>query len=446
MKILLADDEKTITVTLSDALRDKGHTVAVAYDGLSALQYAETDNYDCVLLDIKMPGTDGMEVLRRLKKNNPDLPVIMITGYGTADSAIQALKEGAYDYIQKPFYNNEILLLLEKIEKFRSVKDDYRKVRSDLNIKPQYVGLVGKSPKMAQVYQMIESVAGSDTTVLIEGESGTGKELIAEAIHYKSTRRDNPLVKFGCHAVPETLIESDLFGHEKGSFTDARAQKIGRFELADKGTIFIDDIDDMPLSIQTKFLRVLQEHTFERIGSTSTIKVDIRITAASKKDLFEMVTNNRFREDLFYRLKVITIKIPPLRDRTEDIPLLVEHFIRKFSPPGKEYKIEPETLLALTNHKWPGNVRELENSVSRAITLAGPSMILERKNLLESSFSPLMDGKDMVSLNEFVKHCEKDYIQRLFIITKADKGEMSRILQISRKTLWEKLKKYGIDT
>ena len=445
MKILLADDEKTITVTLADALRDNGHNVTVAYDGLSALKYAETEPFDCILLDIKMPGTDGMEVLRRLKKQNPDLPVIMITGYGTPETAVQALKEGAYDYIQKPFYNNEILLLLERISKSLSLKDDYKKVREELDLKPQYVGLVGKSPKMIQVYQMIENVAQSDTTILIEGESGTGKELIAEAIHYKSNRKNKPLVKFGCHAVPETLIESDLFGHEKGAFTDARAQKIGRFELADKGSIFIDDIDDMPLTIQTKFLRVLQEHTFERVGSTTTIKVDIRIIAASKKDLFAYVKENRFREDLFYRLKVITIKLPPLRERTEDIPLLVEHFIRKYATPGREYSIEPETLLAMTNYPWPGNVRELENAVARAVTLAGASTVLNKQHLLDSSFTPMADAKDMVSLDEFISHSEKYYIQRLFEITKADKAEMTRILKISRKTLWEKLKKYGIE-
>ncbi|MDI6732556.1 MAG: sigma-54 dependent transcriptional regulator [Planctomycetota bacterium] len=443
MKILLADDEKTITVTLGDALRAKGHQVKVVYEGLSAIKSVEEENFDCILLDLKMPGQDGMETLNQIKNLKPETPVVIITGFGTVDTAVDALKKGAYDYVQKPFYNEEILLIVERIERFITLRDEYRSVREMVEKSNQYGRLIGKSPRMLEVYQLIEKVINSDCNVLIEGESGTGKELVAETIHEKSDRRNHSVVKMSCSVMPETLIESELFGYEKGAFTGALTQKIGRFELADRGTVFIDDIDDMTPTTQMKFLRVLQEHAFERVGGTQTIKVDIRVIAATKKNLLVLVKQNLFREDLFYRLNVVNMKLPPIRERLIDIPLLLNHFIRKYGK-DKHYEITTDTLVALANYSWPGNVRELENSVERAITMAEDTNILRKEDLLKSPANILQD-KDILSLDNYIAQCEIDYIRKVFDYTKGDKNEMCRLLNISRKTLWTKLKEYGIE-
>jgi DNA-binding NtrC family response regulator len=443
MKVLLADDEKTITVTLGDAIKAKGHQIRIVYDGLSALKSVEEESFDCLLLDLKMPGQDGMEILRQVKNLRPEMPVVIITGYGTVDTAVNALKHGAYDYVQKPFYNEEILLIIERIEKYILLRDEYRAMSESIDKKAQYGRLVGKSPKMVEVYQLIEKVALSDCSVLIEGESGTGKEVVAETIHEKSLRHSFPLIKMSCAVMPETLIESELFGYEKGAFTGALNQKIGRFELADKGTVFIDDIDDMTPTTQMKLLRVLQEHSFERVGGTQTINVDIRVIAATKKNLLTQVKKNAFREDLFYRLNVVNIKIPPLRERGIDIPLLLDHFIQKLAN-GKKYEVTPETLVALSNYSWPGNVRELENSVERAITMAGCSGTLKKDDLLKPA-GIVMQDKNMPSLGDYMIQCEADYLRKIFAYTNGDKDGMCRMLNISRKTLWSKLKEYGIE-
>ena len=443
MRVLLADDEKTITVTLSDSVKAKGHEIKVVYDGLSAVKALEAEEFDCLLLDLKMPGQDGMETLRQAKKLKPELPVVIITGYGTVDTAVNALKSGAYDYVQKPFYNEEILLILERIEKYIVLRDEYSGLRDSLESNPQYGRMVGKSPKMVEVYQLIEKVISTDCNVLIEGESGTGKEVVAETIHEKSNRHNHSIVKMSCSVMPETLIESELFGYEKGAFTGAMNQKVGRFELADKGTVFIDDIDDMTPTTQMKFLRVLQEHSFERVGVTQTINVDIRVVAATKKNLLVQVKHNAFREDLFYRLNVVNIKLPPLRERGADIPLLMNHFIQKYGK-GRKYEVTTDTLVGMSNYSWPGNVRELENAVERAITMAGESNILKKEDLLKSPANEFRES-DIVSLDAYSSQCEADYLRKIFYYTKGDKNEMSRLLNISRKTLWSKLKEYGIE-
>ncbi|MBI5779829.1 MAG: sigma-54-dependent Fis family transcriptional regulator [Planctomycetes bacterium] len=443
MRVLLADDEKTITVTLSDAVKAKGHQIKVVYDGLNAIRALEEAEYDCLLLDLKMPGQDGMETLRQAKKLRPELPVVIITGYGTVDTAVDALKHGAYDYVQKPFYNEEILLILERIEKYIVLRDEYRGLRDALESNPQYGRMIGKSPRMVEVYQLIEKVISTDCNVLIEGESGTGKEVVAETIHEKSNRHNYPVIKMSCSVMPETLIESELFGYEKGAFTGALNQKVGRFELADKGTVFIDDIDDMTPTTQMKFLRVLQEHAFERVGGTQTINVDIRVIAATKKNLMVQVKHNAFREDLFYRLNVVNIKLPPLRERGTDIPLLLNHFIQKYGK-GRKYEVNTDTLVAMSNYSWPGNVRELENSVERAITMAGESNILKKDDLLKTPANELRDS-DIISLETYTAQCEGDYLRKIFVYAKGDKNEMARLLNISRKTLWAKLKQYGIE-
>jgi len=443
MKILLADDEKTITVTLSDAIKARGHQVVVVYDGLSAIKTLREQQFDCLLLDLKMPGQDGMETMRQVKHLLPELPVVIITGYGTVVTALNAMRLGAYDYVQKPFYNEEILLILERIEKYLVVREEYQTLQQSLDNQPQYGRLIGKSPRMIEIYQLIEKVAPSDANILIEGESGTGKEMVAETIHEKSMRRNFTLVRMSCSVMPETLIESELFGYEKGAFTGALNQKTGRFELADKGSVFIDDIDDMTPNTQMKFLRVLQEHAFERVGGTQTIKVDIRTIAATKKNLLVLVKQNIFREDLFYRLNVVNIKLPPLRERGGDIPILLNHFIQKYGK-GRKYEVTPDTLMALSNYSWPGNVRELENAVERAVTMAGDSNVLKKEELLKSP-GILIEGKDIVSLENYLKQCEADYLRKIFSYVNGDKNEMSRLLSISRKTLWTKLKEFCIE-
>jgi DNA-binding NtrC family response regulator len=371
----------------------------------------------------------------------------MMTAYHeNVSQVVDAIKIGAYDYLEKPFKNEEIVLLLEQIEREMKARMEWQKIKATTE-KTGYGGLIGKSPRVLEVYQLIESVSQADCSVLIDGESGTGKELIAEAIHQASPRRDFPIVKMSCAVFPENLIESELFGHEKGAFTDAKTQKIGRFEMANKGTIFLDDIDDMSAQTQVKLLRVLQEREFERIGGTTTIKIDIRILVATKSDLLTRVKNGSFREDLYYRLNVVTIRVPPLRERTGDIRLLLNHFITKYGK-GRDYQVEAETLLEMENYNWPGNVRELENAVERAIALAGDNPILKKEYLIKPP-APAQDtttssATTLLGLTEYLNQMESDYLTKLLKLTKGNKGEMAQILQISRKSLWEKLKKYGL--
>lgn len=447
MKILLAEDDRGIRITLGDTLKEKGYEVKAVADGRQALELLSQQDFDVAFLDIKLPTMDGLTILQKIKEIKPNLPVIIITGYGTVDSAVIALKSGAYDYLEKPFYNEKVLLILERLDQQNKMRQEYLRLKEQE--KQRYENLIGKSPKMSEVFQLIETVAKTDSSVLIQGESGTGKELVAEAIHTQSLRKDAPLVKISCAVFPESLIESELFGHEKGAFTDARTQKIGRFEMADKGTIFLDDIDDMSPRTQVKLLRVLQEREFERIGGNLTIKVDIRVIVATKSDLQKKVESGLFREDLFYRLNVVTIKLPPLREREVDIQILLDHFIKKYGK-GKEYKVDSETLFALQNYLWPGNVRELENAVERAITLAGESTTLKKEHLLKlqpaASPSPVSSPLlEQLTLAEYLNQSESNYLKRLSDFTKGNKREMARILQISRKSLWEKIKKYGLE-
>jgi DNA-binding NtrC family response regulator len=448
MRVLIADDEQTIAITLSDTLKGAGHDVDVANDGERAWRMIQQTEFDCVLLDIKLPEINGMELLKRIKESRPQLPVIMITGFGTVETAVEAMKRGAFDYVQKPFYNEEIVLILERLTQYNTLSRDYQRLKELIKSEARYSNLIGNSRQMLDVYQLIETVAQNDCSVLIEGDSGTGKELIADAIHFKSPRKDYPLVKISCAVIPETLLEAELFGHEKGAFTDAKNQKIGRFEVADKGTIFIDDIDDMSPRAQMKLLRVLQEHTLERLGGTRVLQVDIRVVAATKVDLSRLVKEGLFREDLFYRLNVVTIKVPPLRARTSDIPLLTQHFINKYGK-DKEYIIEPETLIAMQNYNWPGNVRELENSVERAIALSGENHILKKDHLLKPLIDPALSQEPQLDeirpLDEFLHRSEEDYIKRIMGLYKGNKIEVARVLKLSRKTLWEKLHKYGLD-
>ena len=447
MKILLADDERTIAVTLGDALRAAGYPVTVVPDGEQALQALQADTFDCVITDIRLPKADGLKVLRAAKESHPGCKVILITAYANVEDAVSAIKDGAEDYVQKPFFNDDVLARLKKLERLVTLEQENRELKEQLVGRRQFGALVGKSAKMQAVYDLVTSVAVSEANILIEGESGTGKELVAEAIHYNSPRKGKPLVKMSCSVFPETLIEDELFGHVKGAFTDARADKSGRFERAHTGTIFIDDIDDLAGVPHIKLLRVLQEREFERIGSSQVIKIDVRVVVATKKDLWDLVQGGTFREDLFHRLNVVKVRIPPLRERGEDIPLLAGHFIKKFAK-GRDFAVTPEVLEALQGYSWPGNVRELEHAIERAIALAGDDPVLKKEHLLR----PLnIAGTDvpptgkLATLREIVAEAEARHVKSVVAYTHGHRGEAARILGITRKNLWEKMKEYGIE-
>ncbi len=371
--ILIIDDEKNYLLILDDLLSDEGYRVLTADTAEEGLHIFQDNELDVVITDMKMPGMDGMSLLERVHIADPDLPVIMLTAFGSVEKAVEAMRKGAYDYIEKPFKNEELKLTIRKaIDHYRLVRQN-RLMSRVLQERYRFSNIIGKSAPMQKVYELIEKVAPTRATVLITGESGTGKELIARAIHYNSTRKDKSFISVNCGALPETLLESELFGHEKGAFSGAVSQRKGRFEMAHEGTLFLDEISEMSPPLQVKLLRVLQEMEFERVGSSQTIRVDVRVVAASNRNLKEEVAANRFRADLFFRLNVLHIGLPPLRKRTDDIPLLVNHFLDKYGmekEPGKRLTFEPEAFRRLLEYPWPGNVRELENAVERAVILA----------------------------------------------------------------------------
>jgi len=446
MKVLLADDEKLITVTLGDALRAAGFEVTVVADGEQAIQALRTDPFDCVISDVRMPRADGMTVLRTVKEIQPRCHVLLMTTYASVDSAVAAIKEGAYHYVQKPFFNEDVVAELKKLQKMLELEEENRRLREQLADRQQVGSLVGQSPRMRKVFERILSVAPKDVGVLIQGESGTGKELVAEAIHLHSPRRDRPFVAVNCAAVPETLLESELFGHVKGAFTDARSDRTGRFERAHTGTIFIDDIDDLTVQAQVKLLRVLQERAFERLGGDNSVKVDVRVLCATKRDLWTLVGEGRFREDLFYRLNVVKIELPPLRERVEDIPILVRHFVHKHGR-GEDYDVAAEVMDSLRAYAWKGNVRELEQAVLRAIALADGERWLKREHLLEPvtvDGTNVVPGGKLSSLRQAVAESEARHIKSVLAYTGGHKGESAKILGITRKNLWEKMRDYGI--
>jgi DNA-binding NtrC family response regulator len=447
MKVLLAEDEKSIAMTLGDELEAAGHEVTHKADGLAALEAALTDNWDVVISDIRMPNLDGEQLLARIKESKPDLPVVLMTGFGTIESVIKAMRLGAYDYLQKPFDTREAILILDRLHKFLELRRKCERLQEELQDKYRFETIIGASPRMQSVYQLIRAAASNDFPVLITGETGTGKELVAHAIHVNSARRKFDLVKVSCQNFPESLLEGELFGHEKGAFTDAKEQKIGRFERAHRGTIFIDDIDDMPGGAQAKILNVLAERKLERLGGTKTIQVDIRVIAATKLDLQKQVREGRFRDDLFYRLNVVPIDLPPLRDREGDIPILIREFIRKYGA-GRRYEISPSTMAELEHYPWPGTVRELEGAVQRAIALSGESGELRREHLIRVTASTpkeVLVRSDRRPLRDVLFEAEKSHILGVLKICNNRKGEAAELLGISRKNLWEKLKSYGVE-
>jgi two-component system NtrC family response regulator len=391
--ILIIDDEKNYLLVLEALLADAGYEVITSSSASKALEIVSNHDLDLVITDMRMPGLDGIEFLSQLRGRHPDLPVIMMTAYATVEKAVKAMKRGAFDYITKPFENEELILTIRKAIEMHRLKQENRLLSQQLQERFKFGNIVGKSKVMRQVYEIVEKVAQTRASVLITGESGTGKELIARAIHFSSPRHDKQFISVNCSALPETLLESELFGHERGAFTGAVAQRKGRFELAHSGTLFLDEVGDMSPALQVKLLRVLQEMMFERVGGTKTVQVDARLVAASNRDLSREVESGRFREDLYYRLKVVHIKVPPLRQRRDDIPLLVQHFLEKVAKANElpVKGVTHEALRHMYQYDWVGNVRELENVIERAVILCDGDEI-RPQDLPEELFQSQLPG------------------------------------------------------
>jgi two-component system response regulator AtoC len=450
-RILIIDDEENFRHMLSVILKKEGYDVETASNGDEGLQKIPLSPFDQILCDIRMPQMDGMEFLREAQKISVDATIIMMSAYGTVDIAIEAMKLGAYDYISKPFKPDEIILTLRKAEEREQLRKENRLLRKEVEKEYSFENIVSKNEKMQKIFEVIRRVAPYKSTVLITGESGTGKELVARALHYNSDRSKNPFVPVNCGAIPENLLESELFGHAKGAFTDAIRTKRGLFEEADGGTLFLDEIGELPAQLQVKLLRVLQEGEIRRIGESKPIQVDTRIVAATVKDLTKEVNEGRFRDDLYYRLHVLPIHIPPLRERKEDIPLLISHFIKKYSQSMNKNVIEadPKALETLMNYKWHGNVRELENTIERAIVLTDRNNIeLENLPLEIQEFQeevPLSTlSEEEYSIKKASKFLETNLIKKALKKTKGNHTHAARLLEISHRALLYKIKEYGI--
>ena len=449
-RILIADDEQKMCRILQIILRGKGYEIDLCHNGNEAWNMFREARYDLVITDLKMPGMDGMELLGLIQKQNPDLPVIVITAYGSIDSAVKAMKRGAYDYITKPFENEVIKLVVSKALTFSSLKDENRYLREAVESNYAFDHFIGNSHQIREMRELAAQVAQTSSTVLIRGESGTGKELIARLIHFNSPRAGRPFVAFNCGALPDNLLESELFGYEKGAFTGAHKRKPGRFDMAHTGTIFLDEVGDMSQELQVKMLRVMEERTFERLGGTETLQVDVRFIAASNRDLKILVREGSFREELYYRLNIFPISIPPLRERREDISLLVRHFLDKFAMEiGKQVKgVSPQAMNLLISQPWRGNVRELQNCLERAMILckgkviAPGDLILDHDrtthNLAHPSISIPSEG---ICLEEV----ERSLIMKAISMARGNQTRAATLLKITRNTLRYRMEKYGID-
>jgi two-component system, NtrC family, response regulator HydG len=437
-KLLIVDDELSVRDSLAKWFHEEGYEVGTAEDANSALTKMAEKSWDAALCDIKMRGTDGIELQRRMHEIDPNLIVIMMTGYASVETAVTALKNGAYDYVTKPLDPDEIAHLVKKALAHKRTEEENVRLRETVAEVARPEEIIGESEAMQKVFHAIETVAPTDATVLVTGESGTGKELVTRAIHHASPRRFHPLVVIHCGALTETLLESELFGHEKGAFTGAQYRKKGKFEIAEGGTVFLDEIGDISLKTQTDLLRVLQEHEIVRVGSTQPIKVDFRCVAATNKNLEQLIEEGKFRPDLFYRLNVFHIELPPLRDRHDDIPLLVNHFVRKFSLQmnKKINRVNPAAMDLLQQQPWPGNIRELENAIERAMVVAQEPEIREQDFIFKSPVAPNGSSK---SLEEM----EKAHILRVLEGCSWNQTRAAETLDIDRVTLHHKLKKYG---
>jgi len=452
--ILIVDDEKNYLLVLSAVLEDEGYEVLTALNGPEALEIHKRSDLDLILTDMKMPGMSGIKVLESVKAIDPGLPVIMMTAHGTVDKAVEAMQKGAYSYILKPFDNDRLILYVNKaVAMFQVVKEN-RRLRDAVESQYRFDNIIAKSKAMRDVFKTIQKVAPSNATVLIEGESGTGKELVAKSIHFNSSRHDQPFIAVNCSALAESLLESELFGHEKGAFTGAAAMKKGRFELADGGTLFLDEIGELSANLQVKLLRVLQEKMIERVGGIRSISADIRIIAATNKNLKEEMINGRFREDLFYRLNVVHMVLPPLRERREDIRLLVDHFIRKYEPERKSALpvkgVDQEVDRLIFDYSWPGNVRELENIIERGMILC-PNDVIRVADLPKGFKDNVHDALHLegipkdAKLYETLAMIERTMIERALKMADNVQTHAAAMLGIGKSGLNQKIKKYNLD-
>ncbi|MBI5409249.1 MAG: sigma-54-dependent Fis family transcriptional regulator [Nitrospirae bacterium] len=455
-RILVIDDEASIRELLKDFLLAKGFEIATAEDGETGLNLLKEEKFDLLLLDLMMPGMNGMDILRNIASEKMDITSIMITAYASIQTAVEAMKLGAFDYITKPFNLEDMHFAIKRALDVTRLHEENNRLKKELKRKFSSNKIIGNSIPIQNVIKFIEKIADTDSTVLVTGESGTGKELVAKTIHYQSSRSRNPFVPLNCAAIPKDILESELFGHEKGAFTGAVNTRIGRFELANNGTLFLDEIGELAPALQVKLLRVLQEKEFERVGGIKTIKVDVRIIAATNKDLEKAVKEGAFREDLFYRLNVIPLHLPPLRKMKEDIPLLLEHFVLDISKRKKKEppRILPETANYLINYKWPGNVRELENLIERLIILKEGDIITP-EDLPERFYDKLqmpkvfskahMLSSEGVDLNVMLDEIENNMIVQALEMSRGVKSKAASLLGLNRTTLIEKMKKKAID-
>jgi two-component system response regulator HydG len=445
-RILVIDDEQSIRDSMSQVLRKEGYRVETAASGPEGLNLFGAEAFQVAFVDLKLPGTSGLDILNRIKEADPQTPVIIITGYASIESAVEAMKRGAFDYMTKPFTPEEIRVVTRKALESRRLIFENMSLRRELEAKAEFELVVGKSRAITQVLDVVRRVSPSESTILITGESGTGKELVAREIHRHSLRRNSSFVVVDCGALVETLFESELFGHVKGSFTGAHETKHGRFEVAEGGTIFFDEISNIGLNIQAKLLRAIQEREINRIGSSKAIKVDVRILAATNEDLADAIREGKFREDLFYRLSVVPIHLPPLRERKEDIPLLVDHFLEKYNKRAKKNirGISPRALKAMKEYDWPGNIRELENTIERAVVLARSDGI-DLEDLMYHGISAGTTTLGSISGNlQTLESMEKEYIKAVLKVHHGNRTRAAEVLGIDRKTLWAKIKKYQI--
>jgi len=456
-RILVVDDEENLRHMLQVMLKKQGYLVETAADGNEALLMAKEADYDFILCDIRMPVLDGAGFLKGATATGVSATIIMMSAYGTVDTAIECMKQGAYDYISKPFKNDEIVLVLRKAEERERLKAENRRLKEEIRREYSFAGLISRNLRMQEIFSLVKKVCDFKTTVQIRGESGTGKELIARALHYNSRRKNAPFVAVNCGAIPEHLLESELFGHVKGAFTDASSEKAGLFEQADGGSLFLDEIGEMPLPLQVKLLRVLQEEEIRRVGGAVSKKVDVRVISATSKNLEEEVAGSRFREDLYFRLNVFSLVLPPLRERLEDIPLLVAHFLEKYGDlmerPGVQ--CPPQVMHILVNYAWPGNIRELENCIQRTLLLCDGESL--DAGCLPDQFNnlPCLDSTDVLTFSEIAdeafsvkrasERLEREMIRKALAKTCGNRTHAAKLLEISHRSLLYKLKEYGIE-
>ena len=454
-KVLVVDDERSMREFLEIMLTKEGYNVQTAANGKEALTLTKKELFDLAILDIRMPKMTGIETLCRLKEISPETLVLMITAYASTDTAIQAMKQGAYDYITKPFKIEEIKMTIQKALETKSLQAENTLLRQVVEDRYRLGNIIGNSPKIRKLFELLRKVSPTKTNILISGESGTGKELVAKAIHYNSPRKDRPFVVLNCGAIPESLLESELFGHMKGAFTGAISNKRGLFEAADGGTIFLDEIGEIPLSMQVKLLRVIQDREFTRVGGTEPVRVDVRIVSATNKEIEEAVHKGEFREDLFYRLNVIHLRLPNLRERMDDVPLLAQHFLSLFAGElGKDIRqISQEAMRLLMNYDYPGNVRELQNMIERAVALENSDVLTgqnltsyvdEKRHLTRGDFN-LEIPKEGIDLERTVEDLEKTLILKALEKTKGIKKRAAELLHINFRSMRYRLEKYGIN-